>query len=151
MHILQYQQAYSQMGCSFHVIIMWLLIHLSPSMSPYWKRPRVRDIRNSILPDSSSQRFSLLGSLICYSSLSLFHLLPKFWQAIVIRRRNSMFLQQLPSDQSMSQAAMNLLPLLPCRCRSETGVTSKLIRSGFREILKNQDKFPPKGCREDYW
>ena len=62
-----------------------------------------------------------------------------------------MFLQPPPSDQSMSQAAMNLLPLLPCRCRSETGVTSKLIRSGFWEILKNQDKFPPKGCREDYW
>ena len=62
-----------------------------------------------------------------------------------------MFLQQLPSDQSMSQAAMNLLPLLPCRSRSETGVTSKLIRPGFWEIPTNQDQYPPKGCKENSW
>ena len=58
-----------------------------------------------------------------------------------------MFLQ-LPSDQSMSRAAMNLLPLLELRHRrrSETVVASKLIRSGFREIrsiiLQN-------GCKEN--
>ena len=66
---------------------------------------------------------SLISDLL-HLTLS-FHLLPKCWQAVdVTRRRNSMFLQ-LPSDQSMSWVAMNLLPLLPAAAAdliSETGV-----------------------------
>ena len=34
--------------------------------------------------------------------------------------------------------------------RSETGVTSKLIPSRFREIATNQDQYPPKGCKENF-
>lgn len=58
-----------------------------------------------------------------------------------------MFLQ-LPSDQSMSRAAMNLLPLLELRHhrRSETVVESKLIRTGFREIRSN---ILQKDCKEN--